>query len=531
MIDFLKTLLLFFLLFPQSNFAQKARVFELYKLYDPQPADGNFVAWKNDGILIPIRYESKSNKPVSVSYSGPDAEFQLYQLHEVWADFSAGNCGETKTNGTFEKVQVPDRAEIKLDNKFLPSGENQWVLVYLKINSFTSSGTFPYSITFSDQGKKTEVKGKLTIKDRVVKDLASLDFYSDFWQFPIAMADHYQIKPWSENHWQKLGGMFDQLCQINQHSITTSVFWDLYNTRIRPLDEMMIQVKKSKEGGFTYDYSVFDNYVELAHSKGISRQIAVHNLFPWNGFFFYFDEISSSVASVQTQPGTADYLAFWKPFLIDFSKHLKQKGWMEKTVLFIDERDPNATLELAKWVKSVSPEFKLGYAGDFYPFLSEWIEDYSMPVNVVVDPGELSKRVLSSQKTSLYTSCFEKENQPNLLLTSDYRDIYFLTQLAKAKGYDGMLRWSFNLWTSDIMESAIYPDLPSGDGHLIYPDGQVSVRFLVLRDALEEMNKLETISRVQDPAEMIRATNRYFLINVEGERNQMIQAMKNYLND
>ncbi|MFN3998519.1 DUF4091 domain-containing protein [Algoriphagus sp.] len=528
---FLKNLLLLIFLFPQCNFAQKARVFELHKLYEPQVAEGNFVAWKNDGILIPIRYESKSKREVSVTYTGPDADFQLYQLHDIWADFSAGNCGEAKTNGIFNKVKVPDRAENKPDFKFLPSEENQWVIVYLKISSFTNSGIFPYSITFSEQGKKTEVKGKLTIKDRVVKDLASLDFFSDFWQFPIAMADHHQIKPWSQSHWQKLEVMFDQLCQINQNSITTSVFWDLYNTRIRPFDEMMIQVKKSKEGRFTYDFRVFDKYVELAHSKGISRQVAVHNLFPWNEFLFYYDESSSSVVSVQAKPGTVEYRAFWKPFLIDFSEHLKQKGWLEKTVLFIDERDPNTTLELAKWIKTVSPEFKLGYAGDFYPFLSEWIQDYSMPVNVVVEPGELKKRVLSSQKTSLYTSCFEKENQPNLLLTSDYRDIYFLTQLAKAKGYDGMLRWAFNLWTSDILQSAIYSDLPSGDAHLIYPDGQVSLRFLVLKDALEEMSKLETISRVQDPAEMIQATNRYFLINVEAERNQMIQAMKNYLND
>jgi hypothetical protein len=189
------------------------------------------------------------------------------------------------------------------------------------------------------------------------------------------------------------------------------------------------------------------------------------------------------------------------------------------------------TLELAKWIKSISEDWKLGFSGDFYPNLSEWITDYSMPVNVVVNSEEMRKRILSSKKTSLYTSCFEQPNQPNLLITSDYRDIYFLTQLSKARGYDGMLRWAFNLWSSDILNSAVYSELPSGDAFLIYPNGQVSVRFLVLVDALEELCKLETISRVQQTGQMLDAINRYFLINIEADRNQMLQQMKSYLND
>ncbi|HSF54458.1 MAG TPA: DUF4091 domain-containing protein [Algoriphagus sp.] len=501
------------------------------KLYEPQSASGDFVAWKNDGVLIPIRYESNSNQKVKVSYSGPNADFQIYQLHEVWGDFSAGHCGEAKTNGTFEKVLVPDRAELKPDLTFVPAGENQWILVIIKFSEKSDAGSLPFVISFDQQGKESQVKGNITIKDRVLKDLSQVSFFSDFWQFPISMADYYQIKPWSEKHWEHVGEMFDLLSQINQHSITTSVFWDLYNSRIRPLDELMIQVKKSTNGTFSYDYSTFDKYVELARSKGITGQIAVHNLFPWNGFLFYFDESTSTVQSIQTQPGTQEYQSFWKPFLLDFSEHLKKKGWHDKAVLFVDERDPNVTLDLAKWIKSISPEMKMGFSGDFYPFLSEWMEDYSIPMNVVVDASELRKRILSSKKTSLYTSCFEKENQPNLLLTSDYRDIYFLTLLSKAKGYDGMLRWAFNLWSSDIMNSAIYSDLPSGDAHLIYPNGQVSVRYLVLKDALEEMGKLEMHSKVQSPIEMMNATNRYFLINIEAERYQMLQAMKNYLND
>ncbi|WP_084454570.1 glycoside hydrolase domain-containing protein [Algoriphagus terrigena] len=523
--------LVLIMLFPFDALAQKAEIFNLEKLYDPQPSHGEFVSWKNDGTLIPVRYESKNSGRVEVSFSGLDADFQLYLLHEVLADFSAGNCGTDKEKGTFEDVMVPDRAEQKPDLTFDADGEGQWLLVRIKPKSNSIAGKFPFVISFSQNTSEVRVKGSLSVKNRVLEDLNQLDFYSDFWQFPISMADYYQIKPWSEKHWEHVGEMFELLQQINQRSITTSVFWDLYNTRIRPFDEMMIQVKKLGNGTFRYDYSVFDKYVELAQSKGITGQIAVHNLFPWNGFLFYFDDATSTVQSVQTQPGTPEYQSFWKPFLLDFSEHLKRKGWHDKAILFVDERDPNMTLDLAKWVKNEFPSLKMGFAGDFYPFLSDWIEDYSMPMNVVVDAGEMKKRILSAKKTSLYTSCFEKSNQPNLLLTSDYRDIYFLTLLSRAKGYNGILRWAFNKWSSQISTNAIYADVPSGDAHFVYPDGQVSTRYLVLQDAFEEVAKLDAKSNAKQSRIMSTSLTRYFLINIEEDRYTAVQSMKNYLND
>ena len=66
---FLKIILLIFIS-SQNNFAQKAMVFSLGKLYDPQQDSGDLIAWKNDGVLIPVRYDSKSQQKVKVSYSG-----------------------------------------------------------------------------------------------------------------------------------------------------------------------------------------------------------------------------------------------------------------------------------------------------------------------------------------------------------------------------------------------------------------------------------------------------------------------------
>jgi len=52
----------------------------------------------------------------------------------------------------------------------------------------------------------------------------------------------------------------------------------------------------------------------------------------------YFDEDSASYITVTVKPGTPEYEAIWKPFLHQFSYHLEQMGWLEKTTIAIDEQ-------------------------------------------------------------------------------------------------------------------------------------------------------------------------------------------------
>jgi len=51
----------------------------------------------------------------------------------------------------------------------------------------------------------------------------------------------------------------------------------------------------------------------------------------------YFDEDSASYITVTVKPGTPEYEAIWKPFLHQFSYHLEQMGWLEKTTIAMDE--------------------------------------------------------------------------------------------------------------------------------------------------------------------------------------------------
>jgi len=52
-----------------------------------------------------------------------------------------------------------------------------------------------------------------------------------------------------------------------------------------------------------------------------------------------------------------------------------------------------------------------------------------------------------------------------------------------------------------------------------------------LRDALEEVLKVDAIASSTRTKELLNSYNRYFLLNIEKDRVTMVNTMKNYLND
>ncbi|MEB2785149.1 glycoside hydrolase domain-containing protein [Algoriphagus persicinus] len=495
------------------------------------PNKSEFKVWRNETLILPFLINTDSTKDLDfqLKVNGKNVKTEVFQLHLVEGDISAGNCGITKKNGTFVKQMFPDRAESIVGNSFKVESSTTYGLVKISIPEKLKHGKYPLRLTFEQNGSTQKVEATIHVMARKLPDFDELDYDMDFWQFPLSISTYYDFKPYSEEHWEQIALMFEQLKGFNQTVVTTSVFYDLYNTSIKPVEQMMIQVRKKMDGSYSYDYSTFEKYVELAESKGISEEIAVHNLFPWNLTYFYCDEASASVKTFKSEPGTAAYNDFWKPFLLDFASFLKSKNWMDKTVFWVDERDITKTALLVKYVKQLDPAFKFGYSGRFSPGLSELVYDYSLSSNIVLDSEKLALRRSKGYKTTFYTSCYEV--QPNMLMASNYADIYFLVMLSKARGYDGMLRWAFNLWSPQIMESAIFSDLPSGDSHFVYPEGQVSLRYLILKDALEEVQKVETKANSAKTKELLTSYTRYFLLNIEKDRLNMVSTMKNYLND
>ena len=297
-----KTILIFFAFLLsdiQITIAQTNRaVFTSFRQMEGEHANKSvFKTWKNETLILPIRLVSKPAVPLTfrLKTSNSLITANVYQLHYVEGDISGGYCGTNKSEGTFEKRQFPDRAEKLTSNMILSDTANHYILLELRIDQKLKKGQYPVEVVFTQGGNSFSTETIIQVLDQKLPEFSSLKYKVDFWQFPLSTTDYYKVKPWSANHLTYLDGIFDQLKGINQQAITTTVFWDLYNNSIRPLDEMMIQIQKKADETYVYDYSNFEKYVNLGIQKGIGKQISVHNLFPWNNTFFYCDESSQKV--------------------------------------------------------------------------------------------------------------------------------------------------------------------------------------------------------------------------------------------
>ena len=87
---------------------------------------------------------------------------------------------------------------------------------------------------------------------------------------------------------------------------------------------------------------------------------------PWGNRVSWQDE-SGKTVWVEAPPGSKEFKDFWGDFLVDFSAHLKAKGWYEDTYIAMDERKPEDVKIIADFIQEKSPGMKIAMAGNCNP--------------------------------------------------------------------------------------------------------------------------------------------------------------------
>ena len=121
------------------------------------------------------------------------------------------------------------------------------------------------------------------------------------------------------------------------------------------------------DGTWSYDFSIFDRWVEFMMECGIDKEITCFSMIPWKLSFRYYDLATDSHKEVKCTPGEKKYDEFWEGMLKAFSAHLKEKGWIEKTFISMDERRLEHMIAAIKVIKKYAPEIKISMAGLYHP--------------------------------------------------------------------------------------------------------------------------------------------------------------------
>jgi hypothetical protein len=283
------------------------------------------------------------------------------------------------------------------------------------------------------------------------------------------------------------------LARAGQKSITTTLNempWG--GQTFDPFGSMITWIRNS-DGSWDYDYSIFDQYVNLAIACGIKDQINCYSMVPWGNNLKWYDEEVGGFITEEIVPGSESYNKIWKPFLLDFKMHLIEAGWLDITFLALDERGRDEMESMFKFLNEVAPEFKVAMAGNYFEGITENIDDFSFGFRGVSDLStEIAKsRRESGMKTTYYVCC--SDSKPNNFTFSPPAESCYEGWLAAAMGFDGFLRWAFNSWVENPVYDSRFRTWPSGDTYFVYPGARSSIRFERLIEGIQDFEKLRII--------------------------------------
>ena len=454
--------------------------------------NAQILVWSPD-TLQQIRFSAsnlQNAKGQVISKTGIQLNMVRYVLSNYPYGATNSQCDITANDTAY---LMPDRFE-KFERFDLPGKTVRPVWVSIEIPEETEPGIYSGTIEINSEKNHATVSLKVNVQRLLLPKPHDWKFRLDLWQNPWVIAWYYKVEPWSEEHKVLLKKHLKLYADAGGKYITTYAVHSPWSDNSYMIEGAMIDWVKKKNGTWKFDYTIFDQYVQLAMEVGIDKAITIYTPVPWGHRFRYLDETSGNYVYEVWPPESAAFKTFWSLFLDDLKIHLQKKGWLEKTYLGINENPLPNTLAAAKVIKDHSKSWKITYAGDWHPELSSILDDYSPVLGSEPSVKELSDRAARGFTTTYYVACGQP--QPNNFVFSTPIEAKYMNWYAAAYGYDGFLRWAYDAWPADPVRDARHTIWPAGDCFFVYPGGNSGIRFESLREGIVDFEKIRMLKEL-----------------------------------
>lgn len=439
--------------------------------------------WRGETVNFRYDYTSKSEETYAPKWE------KAPEGWETKAGVMRGVKFVTKVHGD-EYSYAPDRIEWNGTTNLLKNGSCVTV-GQIKIPANAKPGV--YDLSFAGRNVKLRVVNRLLPPPKNWKTLVT-----GYWHHPWALARVSNTRPWSKEHFDFMRPFLKYTADIGLRTIMATVCDLPWNHQC--YDPNWTMIKHIKHGGkpgyggtgeWSFDYTVFDKWVEFNLEMGVGPYIDCYSLCPWDYELWYHDE-SGRPWHFNAKPGTKEYEEYWTPFLIDFRKHLKEKGWFDKVCFSADERSPEDVKACMDLLRRVAPDFRVAASGNGDPAVFKGFKlvgGYCQILSTIDDKFlESAKKTVENGGTVTYYVCCAPE-KPNTFINSDPDDSFWLPVYAAAKGLSGFGRWTFDSFPEDAMTDATYACWPSGDTFFAYPNGDPSWRYLGILNGYQNCEK------------------------------------------
>ena len=380
-----------------------------------------------------------------------------------------------------------------------------------------------YTGAFTVKGASGEVRFpvSLAVGARALPAPKDRKFVLNLWQHPWSVAYYYGDKPFSEAHYRHLEPLYRELAAAGQKSIDTSITdlpWGEGYAYSRGEIRTMVKSFRRADGTWRYDYTDFDAFVAFAKKCGIGPQIHLYTVVKFNNkhAFYFTDEATGERFVEELYEGTPAYEAFMTPLLESLVEHLREKGWLNDAYIAIDEVAPERLVTVRKFLKRVAPELKFALASNVDPLRYQDLTDDTDVFSQILWTGHgittlfdarfekfHARRREKGQITTFYV-CTQPQ-KPNTWFKSPLAETAWLGLYAAAKRYDGFLRWATFFWGRDPFEKPEGLGYPTGEDFLLYPGGLASVRWEILRDSIEDWEKIRLLRESGRMSDQLKA--------------------------
>lgn len=463
------------------------------KAWKGERVNAQAVLWTQkelEGAEIAVS-ELKNGSSV-IPASAVNTYFVRYVMTDELNKDGSGGCGPRENKAEWDSSMVADVLDIvRVREVQARSTQPVWLNVWVPAD--TRPGKYKGTLTVSGKNfEAMKLPFEIEVVNRTLPEPQKWAFHLDLWQNPYAVARYYQVPLWSKEHFDAMRPIMKMLANVGQRAITASIMHKPWAGQTEDHYDSMIFRMKKLDGTWVYDYTVFDKWVEfMMNEVGIKDLISCYTMIPWALSFDYFDQATNRVQFIKAAPGEEAYAEYWGTFLKDFSRHLREKGWFEKTAISMDERPMEAMREAIKVIKAADPEFKITLAGNYHEEIQGDLYYLSIPYGNQFPEEVKAERERKGQISTVYTCCTEAF--PNTFTFSEPAEAVWMVLHAVAGGYDGYLRWAVNSWPMDPLRDSRFRTWAAGDTYSIYPGPRSSIRFERLVEGLQDCEKIHIL--------------------------------------
>ncbi|MDR2764317.1 MAG: DUF4091 domain-containing protein [Tannerella sp.] len=464
----------------------------LLKAWKGERVNAQAVLWTNrvlDEVSVSVG-DLKNGSSVLPS-ACVKTSFVRYVMTDELNKDGKGGCEQRPNTADWDSSLVADMLDIA-ESVHVKAYTTQSVWVNVWVPSDAKPGKYKGTLTVSSRNAvPMTLSMEVEILHRTLPSPKEWRFHLDLWQNPYAVARYHRVPLWSEAHFEAMRPVMKMLADAGQKVITATIMHKPWNGQTEDSFDSMVGKTKKIDGSWSYDYTVFDKWVEFMHSTGIDRQINCYTLIPWALNFDYFDQATNRVLYVQAKPGDEVYREYWGNFLSSFAGHLREKGWFDKTTIAMDERGLEAMKEAIRVIRAADPEFKISLAGNYHAEIEKELYDLCLSFGHTFPEGVRLERENDGKVSTVYTCCAEA--RPNTFTFSPPAEAAWTGWHAMAGDYDGYLRWAYNSWTRDPLHDSRFRTWAAGDCYLVYPGGRSSIRMERLIEGIQAYEKIRIL--------------------------------------